>query len=126
MQNERIGDGCFQVIKSVGVALGLSLLCTVIFASVLSAGQIPRRFIYPVNQTIKVLCACVGAFLFIRDEKGFWKGCAVGALYSALSYLTFSAIGGNFSASWILAVETLLTAFAGSVGGAIAVNLRRG
>ena len=126
MQNERVGDGFFQIIKSVGLALGMALLCTVIFASVLAVGNLPRKCIYPVNQTIKIICACVGAFAFVRGEKGFWKGCAVGVLFSALSYLTFSAIGGSFSVSWVLIVETLLTAFAGSVGGAIAVNLRRG
>jgi len=54
------------------------------------------------------------------------KGGAIGLLFTALSYLTFSALGGDFSVSVWIIVEIFLALFAGVVGGALAVNFRRG
>ncbi|MBQ8291393.1 MAG: TIGR04086 family membrane protein [Clostridia bacterium] len=124
MQNESVGNGIFQVVKGVGLALGLSFLGAIIFASILTAAPIKSSVIYPVNQTIKVLAVCIGAFSFVREEKGLLKGIAVGVLFTALSYLAFSAIGGDFSLLWLILAEFALAAFAGGVFGAIAVNLR--
>ena len=124
MQNERMGNGIFQIIKSVGLALGLSLLGAVVFACFLTATSLPNSVIYPINQTLKVLCVGVGALVFVREEKGLIKGIAVGLLYTALSYLTFSALGGDFSLSWLIFAELALAVVAGGVSGAFAVNFR--
>lgn len=125
MQNERVGNGFFQVIKGVAFALGFSFLAAVVLASILRYTQIPDKVVYPINQTIKVVAVLLGALTFVRGEKGFMKGFGIGSLYTALSYLTFSAIGGDFSLSWLIFVELFLGLFAGVVGGAIAVNVRR-
>lgn len=126
MDNETtVGNGFFQVIKSVAFALVFSLLAAVIFASVLRFTAISDKAIYPVNQTIKVVAAFLGALFFVRGEKGLVKGAATGLLFTALSYLTFSAIGGDFSLSWWILVELLLAALAGVVGGVIGVNFHR-
>lgn len=126
MHNESaIGNGFFQVIKSVAFALVFSLLSAVIFASVLRFSGLSDKVIYPVNQTVKVLSAFLGALFFVRGEKGLLKGVATGLLFTALSYLTFAAIGGDFSLSWWILVELLLAALAGTVGGVIGVNFRK-
>lgn len=126
MQNENtVGNGLFQVIKGTAIALVLSLLGTVIFASVLRFTKLPDKCIYPVNQTLKVLWVSVGAFLCVRGEKGFLKGGTIGVLFTALSYLTFSSIGGDFSLSWMIVAEVALAVFAGVVFGSIAVNVKR-
>ena len=67
----------------------------------------------------------LSTLLFIRGEKGWLKGGGVGLIFSALSYLTFSAIGGDFSLSWLIFMEVGLAFFAGVVGGVIGVNIRR-
>ena len=67
----------------------------------------------------------LGTLLFIRGEKGWLKGGGAGLLFFALSYLTFSAIGGDFSLSWLIFMELGLALFAGVLGGVIGVNLRR-
>lgn len=126
MDNETtVGNGFFQVIKSVAFALVFSLLAAVVFASVLRFTTVSDKAIYPVNQTIKVVAAFLGALFFVRGEKGLVKGAATGLLFTALSYLTFSAIGGDFSLSWWILVELLLAALAGVVGGVIGVNFHR-
>ena len=119
------GNGLFQIIKGVALALAFSLLSSVIFANVLRFSTLPDKVIYPINQTVKVLAVSLGTIIFVREEKGLLKGLAIGGLFTALSYLTFSAIGGDFSLSWLIVAELALSAFAGIVCGIIAVNLKK-
>ena len=127
MQNETAtGNAFFQILKGAAFALGFSLLAVIIFANILRFTPLPDKVIYPVNQTVKVVAILLGSLIFVRGEKGFLKGGAIGLIFTALSYLAFSAIGGNFSLSWLIFAELALAIFAGVVGGAIAVNLRRG
>ncbi|MBQ8308355.1 MAG: TIGR04086 family membrane protein [Clostridia bacterium] len=126
MQNESTtGNVFFRIIKGVGLALAISFLFTVILASVLTVATLPDSVIYPVNQTVKVLAIAISALVFVRGEKGLLQGVAIGALFTALSYLAFSAIGGDFSLSWLILAELALAVLCGGVCGAIAVNLRR-
>ena len=126
MKDETVtGNAFFQILKGAGLALGFSFLAAVIFASILQFTDLPDKVIYPVNQTVKVLAVCLGALFCVRGEKGFLKGGAIGFIFTALSYLAFSALGGDFSLSWMIFAELLLSLFAGVVCGAIAVNLRR-
>ncbi len=126
MKNENpYGQGLFSIVKGVGLALAFSLLFSVVFAYILRVSSISEKAVYPVTQTAKVLCAFLGALTFVRGEKGWLKGGAVGLLFSMLSYLAFSAIGGDFSLSWLIFFELFLTAFSGAIGGVIGVNVRR-
>ena len=126
MRNETTtGSVLFHIIKGVGLALAFSFLATVVFASILQFSPLPDKIIYPVNQTVKVVAVILGALVCVRGEKGLIQGLAIGGLFTALSYLTFSALGGDFSLSWLIFAELALALFAGAVSGAIAVNLKR-
>lgn len=126
MQREgSVGESLFQIIKGTGLALVLSLVTALLFAVLLRCTYIPDSLIYPVNQTLKAICIIVGALLCVRGEKGFIKGGAIALLFTALSYLAFSAIGGDFSLSWMIVVEVFLALMTGVLSGSIAVNLRR-
>ena len=126
MQNETtVGNGLFQILKGALLALAFSFLMTVIFANVLRFTPLPDKVIYPVNQTVKVLSIALGVLVFIRGEKGFLKGIAVALIFTALSYLAFSAIGGDFSLSWLIFAELFIAILSGIICGAVAVNLRR-
>ena len=107
------------------MALAFSLLTAIVFAVLLSVSPLPDKVIYPVNQTLKVLAVAIGALLFVREEKGLIKGGAIGLLFTALSYLTFSAVGGDFSLSWLIFGELFLALLTGCICGALAVNIRR-
>ncbi len=124
MENEN-SRGVFGIVKAVGFALVASLLSTILLACLLRIFGISNKAIYPITQTLKVVFILLSALLFIRGEKGWLKGCAVGLIFTALSYLTFSAVGGDFSLSWLVLVEVALAVFAGVIGGVIGVNLRR-
>ena len=126
MRNETsYGNGLFSIIKAVGLALAFSFLAVLIFAGALRCTKISDSAIYPVNQTIKVFAIAIGTLLFVSGEKGWLKGMAVGGLFTAVSYLTFSVVGGDFSLSWLILLELLLGLIAGALSGIIAVNVKR-
>ncbi len=124
MQNESM-YGAFAVIKGVLTALVISVLFSIFFAVVLRVASVPDKAIYPVNQTVKVLAAFLGALFFVRGEKGWRKGLLVGVLFFALSYVTFSTVGGTFALSPLVLAELVFTALGGVIGGILGVNLRR-
>ena len=125
MQNEKSFEGVFSVVKGALFSVALSLLLAIVFAVVLRAGSISDKVIYPVNQGIKVLAVALGSILFIRGERGWLKGGVIGLVFTALSYLAFSSLGGDFSFSWLIFVELAVGFFSGSLSGIIAVNLKR-
>ena len=125
MRNERLYGGAFAVIKGVLTAVLISVVFAVFFAVVLRVAPVPDRAVYPVNQVAKVLSAFVGSLCFVRGEKGWKKGLLIGVLFFALSYVTFSGVGGTFSLSPLVLAELVFTAFGGIIGGATGVNLRR-
>ncbi len=126
MDNEtNVGNVFFRILKGTALALAFSLLAAIIFANVLRFTPLPDSVIYPVNQTVKVLAVCLGTLVFVRGEKGFLQGGAIGLLFSCFSYLAFSAFGGDFSLTWLLILELFLPVFAGVICGAIAVNLSK-
>jgi putative membrane protein (TIGR04086 family) len=119
------GDGVFSIVKAVLLSLAVSLLASVVFAVILRATSWERNVIYPVNQIVKVISIALGALVFVRGEKGWLKGGLVGLLFTALSYLAFSALGGDFSLSWLIFVEVGVAFLAGALSGILAVNLKR-
>lgn len=124
MQND-VTISIFQIIKSVALALAFSFLSAVVLATILRWTPLPDSVIYPVNQVVKALAIALGTITFIRGEKGFIKGGAVGLIFTALSYLAFSAIGGDFSFSWLILIESAVALLVGALCGALAVNMRR-
>ncbi len=125
MQNENSYQGIFAVVKGLLLSLACSLFFTLVFACVLRYGNLSSTCIYPVNQAIKTVCIAIGVLSFTRGEKGWLKGLTTGVLFTALSYLVFSSIGGDFSLSWLIFAELALGAFTGAICGIISVNIRR-
>jgi putative membrane protein (TIGR04086 family) len=125
MQDNSYGNPFFSILKGTGLSLALSLLYVVIFACILRATSIPPTAIYPINQTAKGVLVAIGALSFVRGEKGWLQGGVIGLLFTALSYLAFSAIGGDFSLSWLILLELAIAFATGALGGILAVNLKK-
>ena len=119
------GKEIFSVIKGVFFALAVSLLSTALFSCVVQVTGLPSKWIYPVNQIIKGLSVVIGVLLSVRGEKGWLKGGGIALCFTALSYLAFSAVGGDFSLSWLIIVEVVVAIGVGGLSGALAVNLPR-
>ena len=124
-QENSYGNSFFAILKGAGLALALSLLFSIVFACLMRTTSISHKAVYPVNQTAKILLVIVGALTFVRGEKGWLQGGGIGLLFTALSYLAFSAIGGDFSLSWLIVAELVFTFLAGALGGILAVNMKK-
>ena len=124
MQRDYNSDGFFLIIKGAGTALGISFLLVLVFASILCAAPLPDKVVYPVNQIIKAVSILLGTLFFVRGEKGWLKGLGIGGLFTLVSYLTFSVLGG-FSLTWLAFLELFSGCIVGALGGIIAVNVKK-
>lgn len=125
MKNEKVPyQGGFAIVKGVSIALGSALVLALLFALVVYFGGVGKSVIYPVNQGIKVVAVALGVLFSVRGEKGWLKGGIIGTAFIMLSYLAFSALGGDFSLSWLILAELLFGFLVGALCGIIAVNVR--
>ena len=127
MQNQidQSRSPAFEVVKGALLSLAFSLVGAFLFALVLRAFPVPNGAVLPVNQIVKILAIFFGVLFSVRNEKGLLKGVLIGVFTALLTCLAFSALGGDFSLSWIIFVELALALFAGAVSGAIAVNMHK-
>ena len=119
------GDGFFTVIKGMLLALAVSLLTALVFAVLLRVSGVGERHIYPINQVVKGVSIVIGVVAFVRGENGWIKGGGIGLLFTGLSYLAFSAIGGDFSLSWLILVELFTAFLLGAIAGILTVNIKK-
>ena len=126
MQDDFSKKGIFQVVKAVTVALLCSVLMCAVYALILRTLPMKERTITIVTQVLKGVSLATGTLLFLQGEKGLIKGAFCGLIFSMLGYLTFSALGGDFSLSWLIVLEILLFCGVGGLTGVAAVNLKRG
>ena len=105
------------VVLSILFALLLALVATVA-----PLGETARQVI---AQTLKGLSLAVGCFLFFRTEGGWKKGLLAGVIFTLLTHLSFSAIGGSFVWSWKMLIDLALGLGVGVLSGIAAVNLKK-
>ena len=114
----------FQALKAALLSLAVCVLGAILFAIVLRVSDLPDKIILPVNETLKAVAIFVGCLFSVKESRGFIKGALAGALLIMLSYLAFSALGGNFSLTWLIFLELLFGVIVGGASGAFAVNIR--
>ncbi len=117
-----------NVLESVKAAIA-GVLISILFALLLALvakliplGETARMVI---AQTLKGLSLAVGCFLFFRAEGGWKKGLLAGVIFTLLTHLSFSAIGGSFAWSWKMLVDLALGLGVGVLSGIAAVNLKK-
>lgn len=115
----------FQVVKAVLGAILISLAFVLVFTVIIQLFSVPTSAIKPVNQVFKIIAIVGSGMLFIRGDKGLFKGMAHGILSVALTFLLFGLIAGTLSCDWKFALELLIGAVAGGLTGVIAVNIKR-
>ncbi len=124
MQNQEF-SAPVAVVKGLCISLLASVVFALLFACALPFFSLSERGVYTVNQVGKTLCLAAGTLLCVRGEKGWLQGGALGLLFTASSYLLFSAIGGDFSLGWLLCLELLVGVISGALCGSIAVNVKK-
>lgn len=114
----------FQVAKAVLGAILISLAFVLAFTVIIQLFSVPTTAIKPVNQVFKIIAIVGGGMLFIRGDRGLFKGIAHGLLSVVLTFLLFGLIAGTLSCDWKFAIELLIGAVAGGITGVIAVNIK--
>lgn len=114
-----------QVIKSALASLLFSLVFVLVFTLIIQLARLSVGVIKPVNQVFKIISVAVGCLIFIKGERGLFKGAASGLLSTVAAYLLFSAIGDSFSFGWTTVTEFLLGAVAGAISGLISARCRQ-
>lgn len=115
----------FQVAKAVLGAILISLAFVLVFTVIIQLFSVSTSAIKPVNQIFKIIAIIGGGLLFIRGDRGLFKGLIHGLLSVALTFLLFGLIAGTLSCDWKFALELLTGAVAGGITGVIAVNIKR-
>ncbi|MBQ8374428.1 MAG: TIGR04086 family membrane protein [Clostridia bacterium] len=118
-------DTLFQGLKSAIFGTLFSVVLALIYALVLFFFPMSTTVTAVVSQILKSLSLCLACMICIREEGGIKKGLGAGVLFTLLSYLSFSAIGGDFSLSWLILLDFALGISVGALSGIAAVNLKR-
>ena len=115
------------ILKGSLIALSVSLIGILIFAFVLRFVPISDTLIMPINQVIKGLSVLVGTIFALKkvNEMGLISGLLIGLVYTAVAFVTFSILDGNFDFSITILNDLLFGGIIGGICGIIAVNLKR-
>jgi len=124
MQREAVREFVLEAVKAVVAAVIFSLAAVLIFALVIKLFAVPSSAIPIVNRIIKALAILGGTLIFIREEKGLFKGAAAGIIAVTVTYLIFAAIAGS-GFSPLFFAELLFGGAVGGISGIIAVNIHK-
>lgn len=124
MQDGAFKRCAFEALKAAAAAVIFSLAATLAFAGIIKLFSLPSEPIAVVVRIIKAAAVFAGIVLFVREEKGIFKGAAAGAVAAAVTYFIFSAIAGE-EFSPLFFAEVLFGGVIGGISGIIAVNIRK-
>ena len=115
------------ILKGSLIALSVSLIGILIFAFILRFIPISDGLIMPINQVIKGLSVLIGTIFALKkvNEMGLVSGLLIGLVYTAVAFVTFSILDGNFDFSVTILNDLLFGGIIGAICGIIAVNLKR-
>jgi len=116
-----------DIVKTVVVAVLVSMVLVLIFALIVKATDLSEDTIGYVNVAIKIVSILIGTLLgFKRGGTGGWlKGLISGLLYVVTSFLVFASISGNLSFGDLSWIDVLTGAVVGLICGVIAVNVKK-
>ncbi len=115
-----------DVLRSVIIAICVSIVGVLIFALVVKFLYLGENAVLIGNTVIKVISIFLGSFLGVKQyEKGAIKGIISGVCYIILSYFVFSLISGDGLFSGLDVVGVLFGAIVGVISGIITVNMHK-
>ena len=118
-------ENILESVKAAIAGVVLSILFALLLALVATVAPLGETARQVIAQTLKGLSLAVGCFLFFRSEGGWKKGLLAGVIFTLLTHLSFSAIGGSFVWSWKMLVDLALGLGVGVLSGIAAVNLKK-
>lgn len=116
-----------SILYGTALSISITLILILSFAFIIKLTNLSDKFIFPVNQIIKIISLFFGILLILKkcNEKGFLKGILLGFVYFSLSFIIFSILQGDWSFSINNVYDLLLTSLMGGLIGIIVVNVRK-
>ena len=116
----------FEVIKTVIVAVIISLVAILLMAFLIKLFNISTKAIPIINQVIKGLSILVACLICIKTPSNGWiKGIISGLLYIILAFVIFSLLSGKFEFGLNILNDVAIGAVSGMLSGIIAVSIRK-
>ena len=116
----------FEIIKSVVVAVIISLALILLAALLIKVCNIPTSAIPIINQAIKALSVLVACMVCLKTPQNGWlKGIAVGLAYIIIAFVIFSLLDGAFDWSLKILNDVAIGSVTGALSGIIAANVRK-
>ncbi len=116
----------FEIIKSVIVAVIISLALILLAALLIKVCNIPTSAIPIINQAIKALSVLVACMVCLKTPQNGWlKGIAVGLAYIIIAFVIFSLLDGAFDWSLKILNDVAIGSVTGALSGIIAANVRK-
>ena len=125
---EKKHSGVFlSIVKGSLIALCVSLIGILIFASCLKSTSLSDKLILPINQVIKGLSIFLGVFFGLkkRKEMGLVSGLLIGFVYTIVAFIVFSILNGAFNFDHTLLNDIVFGTIIGGICGIICVNLKK-
>lgn len=115
-----------EIVKAVIIALIISLIGVLIAAFAIKLFNLSTEFTIVVNQVIKTVAVLLGCLFSLKHAGNGWiRGIIVGLIFSLVSYLVFSIIGGEFTFDISFLNNTVIGISAGLVSGIISMFIRK-
>jgi len=116
-----------NIITGTLLSLSITLILILAFAFIIKLTNLSDKFIFPINQLIKILSLFFGVLISLKksNEKGFLKGSLIGLAYFSLSFVIFSILQGDWSFVLSNLYDLLLTTLMGGIIGIIIVNIKK-
>ncbi len=114
-----------KILSGVAVSVSVTLILILLFAVYIRFVGIDDKFIFPINQVIKVISLFLGVFVCLKGnkEKGLIKGLILGFAYYLISYILFAILQGSISFGWSNFYDLILTTLMGGIIGLIVVHI---
>lgn len=114
-----------DVLKGSLVAVITLTFSILIFAGLITVSGLSDSVIKSVNQFIKVISLFCGCFFTFSSQKGYLKGLLTGILFTLISYLLFSMVGGKLSFGTSFIIDLIFLSVVGTVLGVLTVSIKK-
>ena len=120
-------ENIINIIKGSTVAIIITLIGLLIFATVLTYTDVGEETIKPVIIVITAISILIGSGISTRKIKkmGLINGGIVGLIYILLIYIASSITGSGFALNMYSVMMLIASVIAGILGGIIGVNMKK-
>ncbi len=123
---EKKSNSFLDMIKGVGVAFVFTVICLLIFATLLTYTSLEEKYIQTVIIVITSISILLGSSIsnFKIKKNGLLNGSVIGSIYMLCIYVLSSIVNTNFEVNGNSIAMILIGIVFGAIGGIIGVNKR--